>query len=970
MDYRAFCRNARHDRLSRRLLSMTTLSGALSVGALMSAHAAEPAAQQAQTAPATEEIVVTGSRVIQNGFDAPSPVSVVAVEAIEAAARADLSDFVNTLPAVSGSATPQSNSYGLSQAKGGINSISLHGLGPSRTLVLLDGQRVAPSSSDGFIDTSALPQGLVQRVEVVTGGASAAYGSDAVGGVVNFILDKKFVGLKADISGGVTTYGDDRNYKIDISGGTAFADDRGHFLFNVEMHNMDGIPVYSAARDWASFGWSAVINPAYGTGAGQSTSVPRYLYGPNTGQAMQIAGGIITGGPLKGITFGPGGVPRMFNYGSISSGQVTRGGDWAQYKQYQTGPVDPVQRRKNAFLRLSYDMTDTVETFIEASWSDNWEAQSDGAAWYPSLPVPVSNAFLPASVRAQATALKLTGNFAFGTIMADQLPLASDPALGGVTGIQRRITNRYVIGANGTFDAFGLDWNWDTYYQRGEVHTNESTINNPIVARVTQALDSVVGPNGVVVCRDQSNGCVPYNPFGIGVNGPAVFNWMTGTSHRNQRMKEDALSFTINGKPFETWAGPVSIATGIEWRREWIDGKSDPISLAFGWFNSSYQPTIGSYTVTEGFVEALLPLAKDTSWAQSFDVDVAARYTHYSQSGSVTTWKIGPTWQPIDDIRFRGSISHDIRAPNLGELFAGGSNSASGAAGLIDPFTGQAATGALVINTAGNPLLKPETANSKGLGAVVQPSFWPGFSASVDYWDIKMNGAVGSLGTQLILDQCYLGKTSVCSAITRPPAAPQLTIKSVPFNIATSIYRGIDFEAGYRMSLDDISSSMSGSLSIRFLATLSLKNFTDDGVTPSVDLVGSGVYRKWKYSGTITYTNDPITIVVSPRGFSGGVANNQWIQCTSGCPVSTTTNPTVDNQQMRADFDVDSTFTYKVSDQVSTYVSVQSWLNKEPPPLPSGVGNNNTSLVTTPSLQRGFYNQTGRMFRLGVRFKM
>ena len=975
MDYFAFQTRVARGRLTKRLLSMTALSGMATIGAValsaqVGARAAEPAPQQAQTSP-VEEIVVTGSRVIQNGFDAPTPVSVVAVEEIEAAARADLSDFVNTLPAVSGSSTPQTQAYGLSQAKGGINSISLHGLGPQRTLVLLDGQRVAPSSSDGFVDTSAFPQGLVSRVDVVTGGASAAYGSDAVGGVVNFILDKKFVGVKGDVSGGVTTYGDDRNYKIDLSAGTAFAGDRGHAIFNVEMHNQDGIPNYAAARDWASFGWTTVVNPAYGTTAGLSTSVPRFLFGPNTGAAAEVAGGIITAGPLKGITFGPGGIPRMFNYGSITSGIETRGGEWAAQKQYQTGPVDPVERRKNAFARISYDVTDQVTVFGEASWSDNWEAQSDGSAWYPSLPVPVTNAFLPASLQSQVAALKLTGSFAYGTIMVDQLPLQTHNYDLGVTGIQRRFTNRYVFGGNGTFTAADNDWSWDAYYQRGEVHTSEKTINNPNVARVTQALDSVMGPNGVIVCRNQANGCVPYNPFGIGVNGAGVFNWMTGTSQRNQHMKEDAAAFTLNAKPFETWAGPVSMAAGVEWRREWIFGASDATSLAFGWFNSSYQPTIGSYNVKEAFVEALVPLAKDTAWAQNFDVDLAGRVTDYSNSGTVETWKIGPTWQPMNDLRFRASISRDVRAPNLGELYAGGSNSASGGAGLLDPFNNNLpATGALSINTAGNPLLVPESAISKGIGTVITPSFWPGFSASVDYWDIKMNGAIGSLGQQDILNQCYLGKTSLCTAITRPPVTPVLTIKAVPFNIATAIYRGVDFEAGYKMSLDEISSSMNGTLGLRFLATLSLKNFTDNGITPTTDLVGSGIYRKWKYNATITYSNDPITVVISPRGFGAGVANNFWVQCSTGCPASTSVNPTVDNQVLRADFDIDTTFTYKVADGVATYLSVQNWLNKEPPPNPTGVTGNDVSLVTTPAQVRGLYNPTGRMFRVGMRFKM
>ena len=446
---------------------------------------------------------------------------------------------------------------------------------------------------------------------------------------------------------------------------------------------------------------------------------------------------------------------------------------------------------------------------------------------------------------------------------------------------------------------------------------------------------------------------------------------MTGTSHRNQKMVEDAAAFTINGKPFDTWAGPVALATGIEWRREWITGAADATSLAFGWFNSSYQPTIGSFNVTEGFVEALFPLAKDAVWAQSFDVDLAARYTHYSQSGSVVTWKIGPTWQPINDIRVRGSISRDIRAPNLGELFAGGSNSASGGAGLLDPFNGNLpAVGTISINGSGNPFLKPEKATSTGLGVVLQPGFWPGFLASVDYWNIKMDGAVGAIAAQEVLNQCFLGKTQVCAGITRPPVSPVLIVRSAPFNIATSIYRGVDFEAAYKLSLDNISESMGGTLENRFLATLSLKNYTDNGITPASDLVGSGVYRKWRWSNTVTYTNDPITVVVAARGFSAGVVNTSWIQCTSGCPASTAAKPTIDNMEVRGDFDLESTITYKVSEQTSAYISVQNWLNREPPPNVGNVTGVEAGYGYYPSTIRGLYTVVGRSFRVGMRFKM
>jgi outer membrane receptor protein involved in Fe transport len=233
-----------------------------------------------------------------------------------------------------------------------------------------------------------------------------------------------------------------------------------------------------------------------------------------------------------------------------------------------------------------------------------------------------------------------------------------------------------------------------------------------------------------------------------------------------------------------------------------------------------------------------------------------------------------------------------------------------------------------------------------------------------------MNGAIGSLAQQDIINQCYLGKTALCSAITFGPGQTITVVKAVPFNIATAIYRGVDFEAGYKLQLSEIADSLSGNLDLRFLATLSLKNYTNNGITPAVDLVGSTVYPKWKYSATITYANDPLTIVIQPRGFSSVVANNFWIECTANCPVATTQNPTINNMHLRPDFDVDTTITYKATDQLSTYLSVQNWLNRTPPPLAANVTTSDSSLSTTPEQVRGLYNATGRSFRLGVRFRM
>ncbi len=971
--------------LARRPLSMTALSAIVATGAVVipSASSAQTApaaaAPQSAQAPATEEIIVTGSRVITNGFEAPTPVSVVATEAIEAAARPDLADFVNTLPAVSGSFTTQSQVQNLSNGRGGINAISLHGLGVARTLVLLNGHRSVDSTADGYVDVSAFPQGLVSRVDVVTGGASAAYGSDAVGGVVNFILDTKYVGLKGEVSGGVTSRGDARNWKIDLTGGHVFGGGRGHFLWSLEVQHGDGVPDYAKARDWSSYGQTAIANPAYGTGTGQSTSVPQFLHVYNGGPDQVLPGGIITSGPLKGIIFGPGGTPRNFNYGSITAGIVTAGGDWMTQKNYQNATIDPPLTRRNAFARLSYDVTDDINVYGEASWADNFEANGIAAEFYAgNLVLSASNPFLPASVAAQAAAAKVT-QFNMGTFLVDIYgsanPNAYNYGVPGLVGLQRRITNRYLFGANGKFNAMDIDWDWDAYFQLGKTRSAERSANNINAANFTRALDAVTGPNGAIVCRstltNPTNGCVPYNIFGIGVASTAALQYVSGTSYRGQIMNQHAAGLSFNSKPFDSWAGPVGFATGIEWRETKVKGITDPVSKAIGWFNSSYQPTIGQYNVKEAFAEFLVPLARDTVWAKAMDVDIAGRVTDYSNSGTVETWKIGPTWTPIDDLRFRGGISRDVRAPNLGELYSGGSNSASAGAGLLDPFNGNLpATGSQNLNGVGNPLLKPETAISKGIGVVVQPRFWPGFSASVDYWNVKMNGAIGTLSAQDILNQCYLGKTQLCSGVTRPPVSPVLTVAVANYNIAQSYYRGIDFEAGYTLHLDDVMSDWNGTLSNRFLGTVFLTSRTDNGITPVIELVGGNLTRKFKWSNTVTYSSDPITVVVQFRGFSAGVTNTAWIQCTTGCPASTTAHPTIDNAALRGEFDFDTTFTYKVTEEVSAFLSMQNGLDKDPPAQMTGVTGSDTILGLQPTIPKGIYGVLGRTFRAGVRFKM
>jgi outer membrane receptor protein involved in Fe transport len=268
---------------------------------------------------AIKEITVTGSHVVRDGYDAPTPVSVISAEEIKASAPKNIADFVNTLPSIRGSATTDNSSGSLSNGEAGISALNLRSLGTVRTLVLFDGKRSAPSAVEGIVDINTLPQALISRVEVVTGGASAAYGSGAVGGVVNFILDKKFTGVKTSYQYGESELYGDSTRKFDLTAGAAFAQDRGHVLFSGEVAGENGIHYTSPA--WNDSGHFVMRNPDTSAGA------PYYLVGNNIGISTYTPGGLITAGPLKGTYFGTGGSVNQLTYGQ-ASGQWMQGGDW------------------------------------------------------------------------------------------------------------------------------------------------------------------------------------------------------------------------------------------------------------------------------------------------------------------------------------------------------------------------------------------------------------------------------------------------------------------------------------------------------------------------------------------------------------------------------------------------------------------------------------------------------------------
>ena len=930
------------------------------------------------TAPKASEIIVTGSRIVRDGFQAPTPTTVVTAERFQQQASPKVIDYLTTLPSFSGNITPQNSADSISSGTAGVSSINLRNLGSTRTLILINGQRVVPSTIDGRVDVSAIPAQLIQRVDIVTGGASAAYGSDAVAGVVNFVLDTRYTGLSGEISGGITHYGDNANFNVSLTAGTPFANGRGHFIISGEVSHQDGIPI--ADRAWNTRGSQFVTNPAYGTGPGQSTTVPQRLLFDEVGPAQASRGGIIVSGPLKGIAFGEGGTPYNFVYGDIVSGALMRGGEWKaqNYRSTDGKSLEPRTSAQNLFTRVSFDLGARAQVYGQWAWTYNhYMSRGYGYQDNGGVDVPVTNAFLDETVRARAAAAGLT-----------VLNMGSSNQDMGVIHIDNeRWTNRFVVGAKGDFDAMGTNWSWDTFFQIGISRNVERTRNNRVEAKYAQALDSVRNPvTGAIICRstltNPNDGCVAYNPFGIHVNSPTQLDYILDDGYRFQRFRQDVIAASIQGEPFSTWAGPVSIATGAEHRTERSTGRSSQLDLQRAFYAGNYQPTFGKYSVTEGFIETIVPLAREIRFAKSLDLNAAVRATDYSNAGYVTTWKAGAVWKPVSGLTFRVTRSRDIRAPNISEVFNAGT---SGLSSVIDTTPGPNFGSAVQYTsiTRGNPDLVPEKADTTGVGVVVQPSFFPGFQAAVDYWNIDLQDTIASISAQQLVDLCVQGNQNLCAAIN--PGTTNVghlvqgslnnSIALQPFNLARRTARGIDFEMSYTTPLAAISANWDGNLRLRALASHYLKNVSNTGLSAPTDSAGENAGSdgspSWRWQASATYDAQPVSLTLTARGVSAGTYSNSFIECTSACPVSTAAHRTVSNNHIPGAIYLDLAARYKLytaekgRGSVEAFLNIKNITNKDP----VIIGDQDIYFEDWQT-NSSLYDPLGRTYRVGIRFRM
>ncbi|MCP3731009.1 TonB-dependent receptor [Sphingomonas sp. MG17] len=922
--------------------------GVIGCGASLAALlAATPALAQETPAPAAatqddNAIIVTGTRVVRSGFTAPTPETSLGEEELETRAPANIANAINDLPQLTPTLNPSTSGVGVGGGTGGANFLNLRGLGINRTLTLLNGNRVVSSTTTGGVDVNLVPQGLVSRVDVVTGGASAAWGSDAVAGVVNFVLNTKYEGLKAHLSAGSSFEGDAGTYNGNLTFGTSFADGRGHLLVDVGGAVQNGVDHFTD-RDWYK-GWKVVNNPAYTATNGQ----PRQLV--STGDFLVASGGgvIISGARALNTAFDANGNPFAYNPGTPTSPYKIGGTPNDIGAGYPL--VVPV-KYGNVFGRLSYDLLDSLTAYVEVGYSAS--STVNKTASYVSLgnvTIQADNAYLPAG---------FTGApFVLGKVFE---------SLGTPQPRNDRTVMRIVGGLEGKL---GGSWSWKAYYQYGESRVLNEVSKNPIVPNVVRATDAIRNAAGQIVCRSAATNpdCVPFNPFGTTLASAAARGYATGTAAQNIVIKQQVAAATVNGEPFSLWAGPVSFAAGAEYRTESYAADADPLSVTSSYWVGNYKPGSGRYNVKEAFAEVVVPLARDITLLKSLDLNLAGRITDYSTSGTVKTYKAGAIWDVIDGLRLRGTHSRDIRAPNLSELFLGGQANT-----LIvnDPQNGGASYGVVQV-LQGNASLKPEIATTNTFGVVLRPSFVPGLSASVDYYRTRITDAITNLGGQQIVDNCALGQTVFCAAVIRNGGTPNLItrVNISGFNASVEKVSGIDYELSYTTALSALSPDLPGSFTLRMLASNTReRTITALGVTTNylgmVGQLGAGGPPKWRWMGSATYDSDFMRTQLTMRHIGSGVLDNRNIECTTGCPASTTARPTIDNNQVKSAtyFDLSQTFKIKTGGKdAEFYVVVENLFDRDPPVI---------ALASFLAAGAGgvYHDLIGRRFRVGFRFE-
>ena len=918
-----------------------------------------------------EEISITGSRIQRPGLTAPTPVTSMTRAETDLLSTLTLAEGLDALPQFLGSALlgdTQNQFDGGYLGAGGQSTLNLRGVGTQRTLVLLDGRRFVPSNRSGGVDISMFPQRLIQRTDVVTGGASAAYGSDAVTGVTNFILNNEFEGFDANVQYGASEMGDAKNYKLSVAGGVAVGE-HGNWVWGVEGFKSDEIPNYEG-RDWYKSWGDIDFGPA---------ATPRRVRYENTTRRFETWGGIITRGPLAGIHFLEDGTPAPFQAGSVLDLSAQTGMDMAEPRYqgnqvggstFQTDRYNMVRagnERYSFYTNYKHQLTDTITASVQVllgrSTVDNQKIGYVMSGTWP-LTIYSGNPFLPASLQARMTELELD------SIRVDKaLPQGLDPLMNSRA---PTVTEVGSIAAE-LEGSFSNGWNWSAHVTNS--HSNRDLeMHGFRVDRFFKGVDAVIDPNtGAVTCSSTliqpDDGCVPLNLFGMGKTTQSGRDWVHDYMTQTADYKQTSAEFVVNGEVFDGFgAGPVFMAAGVNWRDDRVNQR---VSDAFGplppagegyitdkdangdllyrglpsvYINSvpvidrtNASAYTGEIDVWEAFSEVDLPLLQDVQFAQNLNLNLAARYTKYSTIDAVWAWKAGIDWQVNDELRLRATRSSDIRAGSIFELF---DTTAVNAFVSDDPWRPEDETYIAKNVSGGNPSVEPETAKTLTYGFVYQPNWLAGTAFSVDYYDIQIKDAISQIGTNNIIEFCF-EQNVFCDQLEYEPSGRISAIINHFVNVGLARTRGMDFEASYRGNATWF--DRNDSYSLRVIASRLLESSLQNFNSAPVERVDTGNYQDLQLTLTASYTTGPVSASWSTRWVSDAVRSRNWVE---GIDIDNNSIPSHHVSNLRLSynlgaFDMDS----------SVYLAVSNVFDKNPGDL-NGLN--------------GLYDVIGRNYSVGM----
>ena len=992
---------------------------------------------QAQDDAALEEITITGSRIRQaSGFTTPIPVTTMtANELFEFEPGNNIARQLNALPQFTNNVSVQNVGTG-QVSTSGTSSLNLRSLGGNRTLVLLDGIRVVPAAKDGLVNVDAFPTALMRSVDVVTGGASAAYGADAVGGVVNFVLDRQFEGFTMDIGTGVNEFGDGQMWNVSMAAGKSFMDDRLNVIGSVEARSIDQIQ--RLAHEVPEMQrWGLVTNPAWSASDPAGTN-PRQITMPWVASTASWPYGLILAPntPLDRMRFTPDGQDitpfRLGDLSSVSgpgSTQSTSGGPDAMLSNdaFGGGIGGTGAETRTGFFAAQYRFSDNFSVFGQAmvGRTEATNVSERGGAllysiWAPSI--AIDNAFLPANVRQIMEDKGL-----------DEITVQKNGAFVGEREPGYGRTNSKIItttsySAGFDWDLGFRDWNLHAVWQEGKSKRRSEFGQLWRVDRAFLAMDAVRDPDtGAIVCRVQLydptpeqlanspavegrissrsalgavnpgdpgaiplrspigldntvRDCVPFNVLGAGNMSQEALDYVNGDAKIGAgEVDQTFAEMLLTGELFSGWGhGAINFATGLTWRDQsfWDDAypiavdelgpprndpalgiRGIPVGYADGGANLHYISTLpvisGDASVWEAFGEINIPIWSGSligNQEHSLTTDLAFRHSDYERSGGVDSWKAGLNLQVLSDVRLRFTKSRDVREPTFAELFdAQGTNGV-----ILDPRFNDSEFQISKIQ-GGNPNLAPEEANTLTAGIVYTPSFGvlDGLQLSADWYDVKIRGAVGSLGEQRIIEGCFNDNvSSLCAQIEMGAEGIVNRVHDTFQNVAQARVQGVDFEAVYRLE-PNFFDSHSESLSIRGLAGyLSERSDTPLGGTP-LDRAGSLGSPDLTAVFTTNYRVGPLSFMLQGRFIDSVIRNNLWVE---GIDVDDNTVPSISwwNAGVHYSGETTAGATWRVG------LNVQNLLDKAPVVVPS---------VSTRFAIQSFTGDTyGRRYNLKVNY--